>query len=444
MVAAERAKDILARVRHALRARRFILVASGVGFAALGTAHLAHLLNWNVPLWLYLAFAAVPFCSLVWPLSMERRLFWAGRRMGLGGRLAGLSAALQRRANAFLNPLLHELRVPLRRLLFPEVLAFVPPLLLGILLLLVPAPAPPSLTVVEISSEELVPAEAPAEEEEKRLTVKEEEKTGPPEIPQLPPGFAGPSPYSQLLSALLGEELSLEEAVERLAQEEGLLRRIWESLQEAKASGLTPQKAAEIGDIVEELTRPDVREALSQNLARGEEGLAEAEEVVAAALEGLARLHEEALAPGSAGESEASIEGEASGEFSFETPEWWGEILPDVVLGAPPGEARRGEREEAQEGLGVGTEEGERGTEATPLAWEGESQVVSAEVRPGEGPVRTGIQLFLPGESAAADGEAPAPLTPQQVELWLREANLPPELRDLVRRYFELLAGGGS
>ncbi len=439
MAPGERAQRILARVRRGLWLRRGLLASSGAASVALGVAHLARSLGFFISPTLYLAFFVPLVLSVLWPLPWEKRLFWVGRRLRLGGKLAGLAAALNRGTESFLVPLLADLRVPLRRLYFPEALALFPPLLLGVLLVVGPTPVPRVLVTPEPPAQELPQT---AEEEEKAsLALKtEKEETAIPEIPQLPPGFSGSPPYPHLLSALFGEEVSLEEAVERLAQEEGLLRRLAELLREAQETGLTGEATAEIGEILEELARPDVRETLSQELAEGEEGLAQAEEAVAAALEGLARLQGEATGPEGQGSAQAG--GELGDELAYENPDLWGEVVPDVV----PNPSPRPEREEAEEGagLGVGTEEGEEVATGAPEAQEREAQVVSAEVRPGEGPVRTGIHLAFPGESAATGPEIPAGLTPQQVELLLREGALPPELRELVRRYFELLAGGGS
>lgn len=433
MDSVERAAKILAWVRRALRLRRFILSSAGAALTGLSLAYAGRSLGRALPTELYLVFPFLPIFSVLWPLSLDRRLFGIGRRLGLGGKLAGIFAAQKSEKDAFLTSLLADLRLPLRRLFFPEVFSLLPPLLLGVLLAL-----KPTITSLAPHPEEIPPLERMEEVEARTESVQalEEEEKNPviPEIPTLPPGFAGSPPYPQIFATLFGEEMSLEEAVQRLSQEEGLLRRLGELLREAQTVGPTTQKSAEIGEIVGELARLDVREALSQALAGGGEGLAQAEEAVAAALEGLARLRGEA--PGQGEEGPAP----ASGELAYESPEFWGEILPDVFLSPTPRKER--EELEAGPGLGIGEEEGQKIPAEAPQSSAQEVQVVSGEIRPGEGPVRAGIQFAFPGESPAG-AEPPASLTPQQVELLVRERALPPELRELVRRYFELLAGGG-
>lgn len=431
-----RAAKVLAWVRWTLRFRRFILSSAGAALGALSLAYAGRNLGRAISTELYLVFPLLPFFSVLWPLSLDRRLFWVGRRLGLGGKLAGISAAKKSEKDAFLTPLLVDLRLPLKRLFLPEIFALFPSLLLGVLLILTPMPTP-----LAPHPGQIPPLERMEETEARTESVQaleEEEHQVIPEFPVLPPGFAGSPPYPQIFATLFGEEVSLEEAVQRLSQEEGLLRRLSELLQEAQITDLTAQKSAEIGEILEGLTRPDVRQALSQALAEGGEGLAQAEEAVAAALEGLAYLREEAQSRGE--EGPAPARGEVGEELAYENPEFWGEILPDVLLSPAP--RKDLEELEAGPGLGIGEEEGQKITAEAPQSSAPEVQMVSGEVRSGEGPVRTGIQFALPGETPAG-ADAPASLTPQQVELLLREGTLPPELRELVRRYFELLAGGG-
>jgi len=232
--------------------------------------------------------------------------------------------------------------------------------------------------------------------------------------------------------------MTLEEALRRLSEEEGLLRRLAELLEQASGErGERDTKIAqEMAGILGAL-RPDLKQALSQALEPGNEDLVEAEAIVAAALEGLSHLQREA---------QATERGEG-GAWGFEEGreflgEFWeprGEILLDEELQAQ----MRKELEEAQEGLGLGAgwEEGEPVRPGIPEKREVEAEPVLAAVRPGEGPWRTGVALGLPGENPGEE-EGFFQIPPQEVELFLRERPIPPGLRELVRRYFEILSGG--
>lgn len=429
----EQARQVLRRVRQALWFRRFLLVCAGAASAAVVLTWSTGRLAISLPAWSYAFFALATLLPLAWPMALDKRLFWAGRRLGVGGRLAGLSAALRRQKSSFLAPILADLRLPLPRLFFPEILSLFLPLLLAGLFLLPQAPTRP-LPVT------FVPEESTIEPEEGETAValdKAEEAPVSPGIPVLPPGFSGSPPYPLLFSTLFGEEVGLEEAVARLAQEEGLLRQLAELLAEAQRTGLTPEVATEIGEIVERLSRPDVREALSQNLTEETEDLASAQAVVEAAREGIARMREESQGEGG-GQGLAMQGGEAGRGGDQMNRDLWGEVMPDDVQQVPV----REELAEAQEGTGhgVGQEEGQPVRSGVPLEPGGESQVVSAEVRPGEGPVRMSTSFGLPGESPSAAVLAPAELSPQEAELFVREAALPPELREVVQRYFVLLS----
>jgi len=55
--------------------------------------------------------------------------------------------------------------------------------------------------------------------------------------------------------------------------------------------------------------------------------------------------------------------------------------------------------------------------------------------------MRAYIVPGIPGEPSPSAGNAPPALAPQDVEVVLRARGIPPELRSLVRRYFELIGG---
>jgi len=106
-------------------------------------------------------------------------------------------------------------------------------------------------------------------------------------------------------------------------------------------------------------------------------------------------------------------------------------LLPVVLLsltacarGLAPGEAETGEEEAPPQGAAART--------------------TAPEVRPGEGPARGYLATGVPVESG---GEAPPTggvYSPERAELVLTGRGVPLELRGVVRRYFELLAQGGS
>jgi hypothetical protein len=240
------------------------------------------------------------------------------------------------------------------------------------------------------------------------------------------------------LAGLYGEEMTLEEALRRLSEEEGLLRRLAELLGQASAEPGNEEVAQEVAGILSSL-RPDLGRALSQALERENEDWAEAQAIVSAALEGLSHLQMEAQ--GAEGEEggEVALGTGGQSEVSGESRKPNGEILLDEGAQVQ----MRQELAEAQEGLGLGAgwERGEPVQPGLPEKREVEAEPTFTAVRPGEGPWRTGVALGLPGENPGEEGNF-FPISPQEVELFLRERPIPPSLRELVRRYFEILSGG--
>jgi hypothetical protein len=245
-----------------------------------------------------------------------------------------------------------------------------------------------------------------------------------------------------VLSALLGEEVTLEEAVRRLAREEGLLRRLVELLDRASSHGSLAELEGEIGEILSDLERPDLREALAQALAPGKEDVEKAQALVEAALEGVAQAAASAQkAAEPAGEETEGRVSEGEGPAGQPVAPL-SEIAMDEAVGPLP----RRELAEVQEGLGLGAgwEEGEPVALGVPYGERVSADPLPTAIRPGQGPLRTGVALSLPGEDGGGERPGEPPPSPQDVEIFLRESPLPPALRELVRRYFELLSGGGS
>ena len=431
----EKAQAILGKAKLVLRLRRALLALSVFLFFELLVFQILRISGRSsFPPLFFWASVAPPLLAFLFPLRFSRALFWASRRLGLGGKLPGLAAALSRKNVVFAAALLEDLVPRWSRLFVPEAFALLPALFLCGLFLL-PTPPPrgfaPELPPVEAVS---APAEGGIEERRARAPSSWAER----EIPRVPPGALEYSPYPLILAGLYGEEMTLEEALRRLSEEEGLLRRLAELLEQASGkpgegdTEIVQKMAGILGAL-----RPDLKQALSQALEPGNEDLVEAEAIVAAALEGLSHLQREA---------QATERGEG-GAWGFEEGreflgEFWeprGEILLDEELQAQ----MRKELEEAQEGLGLGAgwEEGEPVRPGIPERREVEAEPVLAAVRPGEGPWRTGVALGLPGENPGEE-EGFFQISPQEVELFLRERPIPPGLRELVRRYFELLSGG--
>lgn len=440
-MALAQAERILRRVSLFLRLRRFLL-ATGFSFSlSLLVFHGLRLLGLSVSPFLFGLFALPPLFALLWPLDVEKRLFWCGRRLGVGGRLAGLSAALRRGNPVFILALSEDCRPRLFRLLFPEVFATLVPLVLVPLLLL---PAGPPSGVLQ----PFPPLEEAREERPLTLAGSSSEERAPEpqisSIPKLPPQFAGSFP-TLALSLLFGEEVPLEEAVQRLAQEEGLLRRLAELLAQASRAGSLAEVAPEVAGILQDLSRPDLRTALAEALAPGQEELEKAQALVEAALEGVSSVQSEISAPSPPAREEGTREalaetgGTEVSRGEGERPA--GEILMDTE--AEWALRRELEGKEEGLGLGVGREPGAPPQLGIPREWEEAREAVTTAVRAGEGPARAGVALALPGEPSAESSEGEVLPAPQEVELLLKEASLPPALREVVRRYFELLWGGG-
>ncbi|MCX7844371.1 MAG: hypothetical protein N2507_03340 [Candidatus Bipolaricaulota bacterium] len=422
-----------------LRARRAFLALCLALPLWLGVRLLARAQGWALPPGLALLGPLAAALAFAWPLSV--RWVRVGRRLGLGGKLAGLVAALPTPESPFLAALSAQISLRPWRLFFPEALALLPTLVLSVFLALPPGPAPsPGLAPAEA----LPVQESPAEEAPSagpRAAVR-----GPREVPQLPPGFpSAPAPYAELLAGLLGEAVPPEEVWERLSREEGLLRRLASLLAQAAGPEWAGDLRAEFAELVAELSRPDLRAALGAALEK-EAGVAEARAIVTAALEGLAAAREvpaEGAAPPSAPEGTASSSGpgaEAPG------PEAGARAPGDILLDSEAAERQPGRWEEEEEGLGVGAgwERGEPVRPGTPLDPPEVEEVLPVAVRPGEGPWRQGFVLGLPGEAPGAEPPGAAPLEVGEAELVLRARELPPGLRELVRRYFQILAEGGG
>jgi len=445
------AEAILAQVRRWARARNGLRVGLGGAAAILAAALAGYAVGVSLPAEVWLGLPALALVGWGWPLSWERFLLRAGRRIGVGERLAAADVLVCHGAPALLGPLLGEiaaLRPRMWRLL-------VGPMELGACALALCLAL--AVGLIPVRSPSLAVAVSPSPEETVTETVAPPAPTpDPPDPPDAVPGYPAHadapaySPYQDLLAAVLGLGGDLaggllgEELTERLAQEEGLLRQLIERIAAAAPGGLSPSERADLVPMVQEVARADLRERLQRLLDREDEAAArEAATAVTAVIEAAERVEEENGDPGSGGSpgtgagatAQRPALGEGAGE---EIPELNGinglngindhdgldkggrSDIAGTAAGDPLGPGPAGEWDSAQ------------GAEA-PTA-------VSA----GEGPIRAYVVPGIPGEPPPTPSATSTALTPHEVDVILRARGVPVELRDLVRRYFELITGGGT
>ncbi len=462
----------LSKVRRALRGT--VTACLGCGALAVALRHAGE----SLPPLAWSAVAPGAVVGWLWPVRAERELLAFGRAVGLGERLASLHALANRPASGVTTLLASEVggrRWALRRLAAGrwEIGA----LAVGALLvssLWLPVGHGPSGPEIAVTQEEATPL--PEDDDH-------EEHSSRPADADVPPQMAGQgtaqyTPYTDLLAAVLGvgdaEELASDpEGLARaLAEQQGLLREIAERLEQLAAPGAAAETATQVAELATEVARGDLRHVL-ERAARSsdEESVAEAQQAVDAALraqDDLAKAHDAVqLTPteGDYGDSEmppdgverrsAAPEGEVSADSAGvehglgdlpngtldlddlngvlgERPTGEGYAPDDVPRqerGGPPGAAYTGPPEE--------------GDFAEPEMGQADAAVPVA-VRTADGTWRAYLVVDVPGESPGGRGEA-VELSPQQVDLLLRSRSVPPELRDVVRRYFEQLsveAGG--
>ncbi len=437
---------ILARVRRWARARNGLRAGLAAVAAVLGAAVAGRWTGADVPLHTGLAVPGLALLGAMWPLG-ERTLLRAGRRLGVGERFAALDV-LSRRGSGVLLRLLHAeivaARPPLWRLVAGPVEYGVLALVVGLALagLFAPPvgvrsgavafPTPDGDLVGTVPGPEPT-AEAVGPQLAQELTVY-------PSLAEVPTY----SPYPDLLAAVLGLASELggmtgEEVVARLAAEEGLLRQLAEGLAAAAPGGLTPAERAQLAPLAREVARPDLRSRLEDLLGQGDEGAARE---AARAVEAVREAADRARGGGDQVPSEVADLGSSTGSGvttsdpgEDDNPSGARANLSDVEGGDP---FAGGEDEFGLPGLagGVPFEPGPPGEwSLTP------SEEDPALVRGEEGPLRAYIVRGIPGEPLPGPPSEPAALSPQEVEVVLRTRGVPPELRDLVRRYFELIGG---
>lgn len=432
-----------ARVRNGLRAG-FVTLAVVLGAtlaARFVGASLPRLVGWAIP--------TMVVTGAVWPLTEGRFLLRAGRRLGVGERLAALDLLSRRRSHALLGPLCAEI-VAARprgwRLVAGPTEYGMLTLVLGLTVAvsLVPppggVPVPSGSDLSDVAFVGTVLAPEPVADTAPPL---------PAEALSLYPAQAevpAYSPYQDLLAAILGlDEPELgglgAEVAARLAAEEGLLRQLAERIATAIPDGLSPAERAELAPLAREVARPDLRERLKDLLDQEGEAPARA---AAQAVEAVREAAKRAGAEGGLDADDAldSDPRTASGAGTTSAGSVEGEGADSELTN--PGDAKvhdpllEGEGEFTLPGLASGDP-----LEPGPA---GDWQPAPAEddpdgVRGGEGPMRAYIVPGIPGEPPPGPRTEPVALSPQEVEVVLRTRAIPAELRDLVRRYFELIGG---
>ena len=439
------AEEILRRVRQWGRARNALRAALGATAAVLAAGLVGRAAGVSLPQEVWAGVPALAVAGWGWPFYWERFLLRGGRRLGVGERLAAVSVLTRHGTAALLGPLVEEIRgtrLRMWRLVAGPLELGASAVAVGLAFAVVffPvrtwAPVAPLVPGPDAVLETLAapePTAAPAPDPE------------PPDaVPTFPAhaDLPGHSPYLDLLAAVLGLDEALasglqgEELAERLATEEGLLRQLAERLAEIAPGGLSASERAELAPLAREVARADLRERLGQLLDRDDEAAArEAARAVAAVVEAADRVGErDDPDPRTAGAPGA-------GDATDQRPALMD--APDTDLMQPNGDLiANGDDPRADgtarsdvagtgagEPLGTGTGDwAPAGGEGTPVA-----------TAPTEGPMRAYIVRGVPGEPPAGPGVVPASLSPQDVEVVLRAREIPAELRDLVRRYFELI-----
>ncbi|MCR4392558.1 MAG: hypothetical protein NUV94_07360 [Candidatus Acetothermia bacterium] len=432
------------RARHALRGA---LAGATAGLAA---AILGRAAGTSLPGY---AWAGIPLLAVVgagWPLSSPRLLLRVGRRLGLGERLAAVEVLAGRGATALLRPLVREIHAlrprPWRLLLGPAEAAGVA-IAGALLLVLAYLPMGGPRSAVPSAPDELEVAAQAAPSEPARAEAAAPRAAEPPPSVAADAPLLEYSPYQDLLAAVLGlPEIppgspGPGDLAARLAQEEGLLRELADKVARSAPGGISASERQELVPLAQQVTRSDLREAVVRLLEQGdEESAREVEEALNAVLAAAERSGESG--GGTEPPPEPSEETEAAVAAGAPTPGRAGERGEGA---SEPPEDKFGEDPADQEGDLAGKSPGGplaggEGDQAPPSS----GAAVPLPVNPGEGPARAYVVTGVPGEPPAS-GEAGQPgLAPYEVDLVLRARDIPAELQDRVRRYFELITGGGG
>lgn len=400
-----------------------LLLLAGAGLRLVGRALPPP--TWGLPLLLSLA-------GWWWPRDWTWALWWAGKRLGVGGKLAAAQLLRSQGEPALLELLLAEIkgaRWGLRLLVgWKEGLAAL--LLAGLLALyLSPPPLPgwgPPLSTASLPTP--APSEPPAEPEELPSLAAPQ-----PPVPEHPSQEESLG-WRDFLAHLYGLEPQASSSPEELAQEisaqRTLLAQLAQELSQSLPEGLSPEEQQRLLSLAEEVAREDLRRELTRLIREGDpQSAAEAREAIQAVLESGEELAAGAAPPQQPGE------GEGSGEQGLAPAEPGGRGATAAL------EPAAGEEEAVQGEAQAGRQPGEPprpGEE--PFTGEGEPRLtVSPELEAQPGPSRAYLSPGVPGESPGTPPPGVPIPTPAEVDLTLRAQGVPPELKDLVRRYFQLI-----
>lgn len=429
------ARSLLRWVNWLVRTRRGLASAGGCAFGLLVAGTGLRLCGGTLPTLAWTATAAGFLAGVVLPYPEGKALLWAGRRLGMGARLAALALLHARGEEALAGRLRRELGAIKPRwsgiFLGPVEVAGTLALVavLALFSLLPPSSLAPPRVSLPAAAEE---AAAQAETEPGAQRPEPPGLTEPARL-ALPQAIPGGFPFQDLLAEVYGLRagdgtLAAGEGLESGIQaQRELLRELAQELARLAPQGLPQEGQQTLVPMIRELARRDLRERLLRLIGEGdEEAIREAEEAVEAVRRAGEALARAARLQG--GEAQGPGEGEEEGAPLPAV----GEEGPPVPgeQPAPPG-AEPAEQEGALAGL------------APPVA-AGPAREVAVDVRPGEGEARGYLAAGVPVEPEGAPPTGSLALSPGEVELILRGRGVPPELRGVVRHYFEILSQGGD
>ncbi len=405
----------------------------------------------------------------LWPTQRHRALLSLGRSLQLGERLAALEAQVEQGTPGLAGLLAADVaQRPWALWRLATGRWEVATLVAGIVVLgatwlpfgegtpaLEGEPPPSAQAVSAPDEEEGVPA-APVDAVVPRVTDSQEHTTG-------------YSPYTDLLAAVLGLEAAGElwgdpEALAAtLAQQEGLLRELSERLSELASPDIDGIPAAAITSLADQVSRDDLREIV-RRAASSEHAdtWATAQQAVDAVLEGRPLHDGDAPQPDERQEDPGTPLAAPSDTLAEQRPSGEGDGEPKDAASRHVGMTDLPEGvEEISNGDGLADGlPGTAGTlpdKAAPEAGgppgrghvdpstpnghalgelEVDGDLTRVAVRSDDGAWRTYLVVDVPTESPG-EREGAIELTPHEVDLLLRARSIPPELRDVVRRYFE-------
>jgi len=428
------------------------------------------------PLWALSLAGMGLLVGLLWPTRSPWVLLAAGRRLGVGERLAALDALLRTDRDGLVALVYAEVRRcrPGVWRLMAGPWELVGAMTLALAVILLPLVVGPAQQPAHDHSQ--APTHMPDLSEVQAVGENSETEREP--SPSRWPGalLGDFSPYEDLLAAVLGLSYSTaggsdtvaEDVARRLAEQEGLLRELSERLAQL-ASGETQEGAGRaIAQLAEQVAREDLRELLRTAEDGAQEHVRrayEATEAILARSEELTQrrdAHREdqahnndrfsSAAPergaGSRGLREESALTEAPsgvpmGSSIEELPFWDSAPEGDRPPVAPHyGSDHRSMPSAQDEDSGglPGTARGEEPVIAQTSRPPTDEPPISAPtpVRPGDGPTRDYVIAEVPSEGEDHMYGARLP-SPQEVEILLSGRILPPGLLDVVRRYFDIV-----